>query len=520
MPGVIKGHLVRLSGQTVVYGLSGASLPLIGLITLPVFTHMFSTRQYGALEIVIVAAGAVGVLIDLGLNLAVQRSYYHYPATAVEPRRAVIATAVVTSLLSACVVAVPIILLSGTASDLLFGTRRYSALVGVTALILPVGVLAQLMREIMRLTLRPWPYLVSSVLSAGVGAAVGIALVTTGSAELQEVQWGAFAGAVLAGVYGLATVRRELEPTFSRYELRVMLRYGLPLVPMGLALWGLSLIDRLILQRLDGLAEVGVYGVANRAASVSLLAVVAFSTAWSPFMLSLHAEDPEEERRVRARVLTYVAVLFGFVAMLLGLFAREALDIVAPGFTDASETVGLLALGLACQGVGTVASAGFTIARRTPALAAYTVAALVVNVALCLALIPSLGQVGAAIATLAAYVVLAVLQYRGAQRFDRGAVRAGPRRARTRALRVAAAARRVPRSGRRDAADQARRRRRSARGAPPHGRPRADRARLAARDHGRQALGTLRRAPRARPNAPRCAMECRRAPLPTASSEW
>jgi O-antigen/teichoic acid export membrane protein len=417
-PSVMKAHLFRLSGQTLVYGLSGATLPLIGLITLPVFTHVFSKDQYGALEIVVVAAGAVAVVIDLGLGLAAQRSYYHYTGAEAGRRRAVIATAVLTSLASACAVAGLIVLLSGPASELLFGTRRYSTLVAVSALTLPVGVLAQLMREIMRLTLRPWPYLVSSVLSAGVGAGVGIALVTTGAAELQEVQWGGLSGAALAGIYGIVVVRRELGLSFSRTELGIMLRYGLPLVPMGIALWGLSLIDRFILQRLDGLAAVGVYGVANRAASVSLLAVVAFSTAWGPFMLSLHAEDPAEERRVRARVLVYVAVLFGSVAMLMGLFAREALALVAPSFSDAGYTVGLLALGLACQGVGAVASAGITIARRTSTLAAYTAVALVVNVALCFALIPPAGQVGAAVATLVAYIVLALLQYRGAQRAD------------------------------------------------------------------------------------------------------
>jgi O-antigen/teichoic acid export membrane protein len=416
---MIKHHLVRLSGQTMVYGLSGATLPLIGLFTLPVFTHVFTTRQYGALEIVIVAAGAVAVVIDLGLNLAAQRSYYHYGAEDAGRRRAVIATAVVASLASACAVAGLLVAFAGPCADLLFGDRRYSTLVAVTALTLPVGVLAQLMREIMRLTLRPWPYLVSSVLSAGVGAAAGIALVTAGSAKLEEVQWGALAGAALAGMYGLVAVRGNLSLDYSRRELGVMLRYGLPLVPMGLALWGLSLIDRIILQRLDGLAEVGLYGVANRAASLALLAVVAFATAWGPFMLALHAEDPAEERRVRARVLIYVAVLFGFVALILGLFAREALDIVAPSFSGAADAVGLLAFGLACQGVGAVAASGITIARRTPALAGYTLSALVVNVALCFALIPSAGQVGAAVATLASYIVLAVLQYRGGQRFDR-----------------------------------------------------------------------------------------------------
>ncbi len=415
----VKAHLFRLSGQTAVYGIAGATLPLIGLITLPVFTHVFSTSQYGALEIVVVAAGAVAVVIDLGLGMAAQRSYYHYRAEDLAQRRAVIATAAATSIATACLAAALIIAFAGQISDLLLGTAGYRTLVEVTALVLPVGVLAQLGREVMRLTLRPWPFMVSSVLSAVVGAAAAIYLVTSGTAELQEVQWGALVGAVLASLYGVVVVRRELALTYSRSELGVMLRYGLPLVPSGLALWGLALLDRFILEKLDGLDEVGLYGVANRAASVALLAVVAFSTAWGPFMLSLHADDADEERRVRARVLVYVAVLFGFVALLLGLFAREALDIVAPSFEDAANAVGLLALGLACQGVGVVAAAGITIARKTPVLVTYTVAALVVNIALCFALIPPIGQVGAAAATLVSYGLLAVLQYRGAQKFDR-----------------------------------------------------------------------------------------------------
>ena len=218
-------------------------------------------------------------MIDLGFNLAAQRSYYHYPADDVVNKRGVIATAVIASLVISCIAGALLVALAGPCAELLLDDRDYTTLVAVTALTLPIGVLAQLMREIMRLTLRPWPYLVSSMLSAGVGAATGILLVTTGSAELAEVQWGALAGAALAGVYGLAVVRGHLSFAFSRRELGIMLRYGLPLVPMGLALWGLSLIDRIILQRLDGLDEVGIYGVANRAASVSLLAVVAFATA-------------------------------------------------------------------------------------------------------------------------------------------------------------------------------------------------------------------------------------------------
>lgn len=415
----MKAHLFRLSGQTVVYGLAGATLSLVGLFTLPVFTRVFTPAQYGALEIVVVASGALAVIVDLGLGLAAQRSYYDYTPHEVAGRRAVLSTALATSILSATAIAALVVVFARPLADALLGNRSYGPLVAVTGLALPAGVLAQLTREILRLTMRPWPYLVSCLVATAVGGALGIALVTTGSAELKEVQIAALVGAGLSGIYGLVVVRRELGPVFSRRELGVMLRYGLPLVPAGLAFWGLLLIDRFILQRLDGLREVGVYGVANRAASIELLAAIAFATAWAPFMLSLHAEDPEEERRVRARVLLYVSVLFGLIALGLGLFAREAIGIVAPGYEAGADSVGLLALGLLFQGIGAVAASGITIARRTSSLAIYTLFALAVDVGLCFALIPATGQVGAAIATLVAFAVLAALQYRRAQELDR-----------------------------------------------------------------------------------------------------
>jgi O-antigen/teichoic acid export membrane protein len=414
----VKAHLFRLSGQTIVYGLAGASLSLVGLFTLPVFTRVFTPAQYGALEIVVVASGALAVAVDLGLGLAAQRSYYDHPPEAVDGRRAVLSTAVATSLVSACAVAALVVVFARPLADALLGHRSYGPLVAVTGLALPAGVLAQLTREVLRLTMRPWPYLVSCLLATAAGGALGIALVTVGSAELKEVQIGALVGAGLSGVYGLAVVRGDLGLVFSRRELGVMLRYGLPLVPAGLAFWGLLLIDRFILQRLEGLGEVGVYGVANRTASIELLAALAFATAWAPFMLALHADDPEEERRVRARVLLYVSVLFGLISLALGLFAREAIDLVAPGYEAGADSVGLLALGLMFQGVGAVAASGITIARRTSALALYTVFALVVDIVLCFALIPLAGQVGAAIATLAAFALLAALQYRRAQQLD------------------------------------------------------------------------------------------------------
>ncbi len=68
----------------------------------------------------------------------------------------------------------------------------------------------------------------------------------------------------------------------------------------------------------------GQYAIANRLALGLLLIVSAFGIAYSPFMLALHAEDPEAERQVRARLLTYVTAALVVIAVVLLCFPARS----------------------------------------------------------------------------------------------------------------------------------------------------------------------------------------------------
>ena len=270
----------------------------------------------------------------------------------------------------------------------------------------------------MRLTVRPWPYAASAILTAVLGGVTGVWLVTARGAGPVGVQIGGLVGALAALICGLIVVRHELVLGYSRRELGVMLRYGIPLVPSGVALFGLALIDRILLSRLADIGDVGRYAVASRLASVLTLVVAAFATAYSPFLLSLHVDDPDGERELRGRVLTYLATLLFMLALVIGLFSEELIHIVAPGYGNVAPAAILLLLGVAASGIGMVALAGITIARATGSIARHTAVALVINVAACLLLIPPFGTTGAAIGTALGYTVLTALYFRTSQRLQ------------------------------------------------------------------------------------------------------
>ena len=410
------GHsIATLAKQTVVYGLSGAALQFIGLITLPVFAREFTPAQYGVIEIASVTYSLLATFTDAGLASASQRNYFEYTGEQRRQRGTVMLTALLASVAIGTAIGIVLAVLSGPLAHALFkGTSDATVLI-VVAITLPVTAAAQFTRESMRLHFRAWHYMTSAVIAAGVAAAVSLVEVLVLGSGVVGLFVGTLAGNAAAGLYGLAVAGKFFGPGVSRPELRSMLNYGLPLIIPGLALWGLSFVDRFLLAGLSDLAEVGEYAVANRLAGIVIFLVTAFGTAFSPFIFQMYSEDPEAELKLRARVLNLLTLGLLAASVAIGLFARELIMIIAPAFHTAYESVGLLALGATEYGLTTVVLFGISITRRTRWAAIYSVVAAVVNIALNVVLIPSTGQVGAAIATAVAFGLLAALYYRKSQ---------------------------------------------------------------------------------------------------------
>jgi O-antigen/teichoic acid export membrane protein len=414
----MRALLIRLGKQSAVYGFSGAIIQAIGLVTLPVYARAFTPAEYGVIEIATVGFAALIVAVDAGLGFAMQRSYFAVPEEQRSGRRLVTSTATLGTTALAIVVMVPIVVWREPVAAALFDDRARADVVALVALAVPPGTLAIFLRDIMRLQFRPGHYAVSSTLSSGAAATVGVVWVVAFDGGVAAVAAGILAGQVAAALYGWGIVHGDLGRRLSWAEARALLRVGLPLLPAGAALWGMSFIDRVLLSQINGLGSTGEYAVGTRFASVLLFFTGALATAYTPFLFALHNEDPERERLLRARLLTYAGAVFMAIALMLALFAREITALVAPGYDRSFRVVGILCFGVAVYGLVPITGAGISVTGRTDYAARYTLAVLAGNIVLCLVLIPWLGLTGAAAASAAGYVALTVLYLRQSQRLD------------------------------------------------------------------------------------------------------
>jgi O-antigen/teichoic acid export membrane protein len=409
-------HTSTLARHTLAYGVSGFIVPLVGVVTLPIYSRVFSPSEYGVLELGLVLTGIALVAADGGLSAAAQREFYEYRADQAAERRNVLFTALVATLTLALATAAVLALFRDPIADHLLERPNEDTLVAVIAATIPALTLATYLREVMRLGFRTGHYLVSSALAAVLTGVLGVVAVVVFDLDVEGVFLGTLLASVVAAAYGAIATRRDLAGRFTRRELRALVAFGLPLVPAAVSAWALLLIDRVILRRLEDLDAVGQYAIASRLSGVLVLGMTGFVLALGPYLLSVYSEQPDQEKLVRGRTLTYLAFTLGLGALVLTLFADELTHLFAPDYDEAPDAVGPLAFGAIGYGAAAVLLTGIGLAKRTIYVAGLATIAAVANIALNFALIPPFGIVGAALASAAGYGTLAVLYYWAAQR--------------------------------------------------------------------------------------------------------
>src|SRR5690606_1202736 len=97
-----------------------------------------------------------------------------------------------------------------------------------------------------------------------------------------------------------------------------MLTFSMPLILGGIALWGLTDVDKAFLRALASFEELAVYSVSVSFAAAAIILQSVFSPVWAPtvYKWASKGEGLENVHRVTRYVLALVVVLFCFAGLL------------------------------------------------------------------------------------------------------------------------------------------------------------------------------------------------------------
>ena len=402
MPG-LAFQIRRLARHSAIYGLGGLVSRILAVLLLPLYTSYLSTSDYGKIETLVAASAVLIIVLQLGISSAFFRFYFDSPDAA--GRRRVVRTCFwFTMGMATLGLALGLTLAGPIAAFLHLGDS--ANLVRAAAVGLWAQMNYQQLTNLFRVEERSVQFVLASLANVVITVGATVLLVVVFDKGPIGVLVGNFVGTLCVYFVLLGYRRYQLGLEFDRTLFRAMNRFGMPLVPAALALWAVNFIDRYLIAVFKDQSEVGVYSVAVRIASAVLFLLIAFRMAWPAFAYSI--EDDREARRAYSYVLTYVVYLTCWSSLALGLLAPWLVHLLArnSAFYRASDSVALLAFAGAAYAGYTVLAIGSGRARKTQGNWVVAGVAAAVNVGLNVALIPPYGMVGAAIATLVAYVVL------------------------------------------------------------------------------------------------------------------
>lgn len=416
---------------TVAFAAADAAVKLLAMGVVLWLSHVLSQVEFGTYGLTIAIANLLAVVFTFGLHASAGRWYFDRETD--KFRRLVF-----TILVSNAVMTIGLAFLLD-----LFGERLFDALFTELRYV-PYGRLAVVIGVAMTLTNLPLAVLISQRRTTRVVALtiavtlfpmLGVVLGALSTGDLAGVVWGYAGGAMLVGLLSFSLALSMARPGFEWGELRGALAYGLPLVPHLVAHWLLSLSDRYLLEHFHGVAAVAPYHLAYLFGQAVSMLGVAVNKAWYPLYTRQMTEIDrlaqeegstfdsrpgparppkegaiaEQWAAVRRKARSVAGLLFA-AGTGVAIWGEELLRPLVPdGYESSPAMILPIVLGTTALTFYYLPVYGLFYRRRNGWIPVATLLAAAVNVGLNVILIPRWGGIGAALATLIAYIALLVL---------------------------------------------------------------------------------------------------------------
>lgn len=403
--------LFRQSGHYLA-GLAGVLA--LGFVSFPVFTRVFSVSDYGVIDYV----QKVVLLLSAAAKLGQQNSAVRFYGEQVSGDRAAklryyttmfygmgLTSAAVAAAFTAAVWLAPRWLIDAPMAGLLCFAATLIFLRG----------LESLMWAFLRVEERTKAYGVATVAMKAATIAAVCLLLLLGGRSPRTYFTGAIA--VETATVAILTVwlfRRGLivAGAFDRSLFRVSAAFGAPLVVYELAAIVLDSGDRFLVRHYLGAQPLGLYSVAYGLSSyVNDILVAPLSLALMPIYMRLWSTEG------RAKTIEFLsATLDLFLMAAAGMLAaacvlsRDGLLVLASSkYRGAERLMPMLVAGLLLYTTYIFLSAGLLIHKRTITMAKLLLASAAANIALNVWLLPRMGLMAAALATLLSYALCVLL---------------------------------------------------------------------------------------------------------------
>jgi O-antigen/teichoic acid export membrane protein len=416
----MRDKIRELTRDTAIYGISTIVGRFLNFLLVPFYTHFISTAAMGVYTNIYAYIAFLNIVYVYGMDAAFMK--YSSLAEPGDKKRtfssAFLAVSVTTLSLSGL-----LFLLRSPFNSLMEVPAAYSHLVVYVVFIVLCDTLALIPFANLRLERKAKKFAVIKLGNILLNLSLNLLFFLRLHMGIESI----FIANLIASAATLLALLPEILPRLGggiRGDLlRRMLRFGLPYLPASLASIMVQVIDRPIVLHLTDLDTLGLYQTGHKLGIFMMLVVSMFQYAWQPFFLNNAREKNAREMFARVMTLFVLAAALLWAALSLFIDLAAAFEfaagrsLIAAPFLPGLAIVPVILLAYLFNGIYVNLWAGIYIEEKTKYFPLVTGAGALVNIAANFLLIPRLGIMGAALAVLASYAVMALLLHHYARKF-------------------------------------------------------------------------------------------------------
>jgi len=404
----LKGHYKEILKDMFAYGMVGISVQAANILLLPLLTRCLSVKQYGAVDLVTVTAALVSAFVAFGLPSGIMR-FYHVRA---ELERNIMVTTLLFFVSSLSVIV--LVLLYFLTPTLITHTVKNSAYIAyfrygwlMAVLMAHLSVVQMVLRTDRKIV----KYGITNLVYLFLNVGIAIYLVAIVKMGVEGVLLSSVIATSVALIVGLFFIKRCLISKVSFESCRDVFKYSVPRIPNIFTRWINTKGTRYIIVYYLSLKEVGVFSIGMLLAGGVSFAVSMFQNSWGPYIIRMieHASFD----KLNKRMLTLYVGCTTVIALLAMAMVRDVcIILLSRKYLVSLDLLPWLMGGLILYGTINITSVGSSVKNRTGITSIAGWSSAVVNVLLCMALIPYIGLLGAAMAFFCARLLIAILYIR------------------------------------------------------------------------------------------------------------
>ena len=401
----------QLTKDTAVYGISTMVGRFLNFLLVPLYTNLFLPKEYGIQSQIYVFISILNIILLFGMDTAYMK--YAVDVKNSDEDKNNFSTPYLTVMIVSFFICLLVIIFQNPIFSILEIPQEYNYLIFYTSLILFLDSLTIIPFVKLRIERKAKKFALFKFLGIILNITLNFILIVKLKMGVEAIFISNLVSSALTLILLSPSIFKSFKFIIDLPILRKLLKFGLPFLPAGLSSIMIQGIDRPILTQLTDLHTSGIYSANYKLGIFMMLFVSMFQYAWQPFFFQ-NAQE-KNIKQVFSKILTYFVIAGSLILIFLSLFIDDIVKfhilgrtIIGPAFWSGLIIVPIILFGYLFNGIYYILSAGMFIEEKSSYIPFVTGIGAAINVGVNFLLIPVWGIIGAALATLVSYLVMAV----------------------------------------------------------------------------------------------------------------